>query len=376
MKNSVKNLLLIETFMFIIIISNFFISNVFSNYIYSIFLLISLGIIILIYGIDLKLSIKQKRVLTNLLIALMIYFLVIYASGLFIGFNRTIYTFSLNNWINNIIPTICIIILMEFIRYELIKKSANNKLIVIISCILMILFEISINFKLYNFSIPDDIYEFVGIIVFASISKNIFLTIQCIYTDYLNNIIYRLIMELYIYIVPIVPAFGPYVNSVLLIALPVIMSFVIYSSIKKTTEDKPKNKKINNIFFYIAFIIMAFILGLNSGFFKYQTLTVGSNSMVPYMAKGDVIVVEKLNDIEKKKIKKGELLIFKYDNKIISHRVYEVIKRNDGVYFRTKGDNNDQVDSTIINTKDVIGVSNIRIKYIGLPSVWLQELFK
>ena len=43
--------------------------------------------------------------------------------------------------------------------------------------------------------------------------------------------------------------------------------------------------------------------------------------------------------------------------------------------FRTKGDANDQVDNTLIREKDVIGVLRYRIRYIGLPSIWVQELF-
>lgn len=376
MKKSIKNLFIIEIFMIIAIFFNFFISNVFNNYIYFLFLFTILFVLIKIFGIDLKPSIKQKSTLVSMLIVILLYFLITYLSGIFIGFNRTIYSFNLNNFINNIIPVLCIIVSTELIRYQLIKKSNNDKLIVIFSIILFILFEISINFKLYNFSTPDQIYEFIGMIIFASISKNIFMTIQCIYTDYINNIIYRVIMELYIFLVPIVPALGPYVNSILLIIIPVILCFVVYSNIKIKILDKPNARKSTNAIYYIALFILIVLFCLNSGFFKYQTLTIGSNSMQPYISKGDVIIVKKMNSDEKNKIKKGDLLVFKYDKKIISHRVYQVLKRDDGIYFRTKGDNNDQVDSTIIDTKSVIGVSNIRIKYIGIPSVLLQELFK
>ena len=376
MKSSIKNILLIEFVMFILLFINFFITNVFNNYIYSIFLGLILILLISIYGIELKPSVKQKRVLQSILITVMIYFLITYLSGLFVGFNKTIYSFNLTNFINNIIPTILIIVLSELVRYEMIRKSNYNIWVVITSCILFIVFELSINFKLYDFSIPDEAYQYIGIVLFASISKNIFMTIQMVYTDYINNIIYRIIMENYIYIIPIVPALGPYVNSVLLIALPIILCFVTYGSIKLMKNERPRNRKKSNILYIIIFIIMLIILMLNSGFFKYQTLTVGSNSMKNFMSKGDVIIIRKATEEEKLKIKKGQILIFKYDKKIISHRVYEVIKRKDTVYFRTKGDNNDQVDSAIIKTSDVIGTLSYRIKYIGLPSIWLQELFK
>lgn len=69
-------------------------------------------------------------------------------------------------------------------------------------------------------------------------------------------------------------------------------------------------------------------------------------------------------------------MVFRWNNKIISHRVYNVIKKDGKVYFKTKGDNNDQVDNNIAKEKDVIGTVSFRIKYIGLPSIWLREALR
>ena len=98
--------------------------------------------------------------------------------------------------------------------------------------------------------------------------------------------------------------------------------------------------------------------------------------MIPYMARGDVVVVEKYKEDELYKIKKGDILLFYYNEKIISHRVIKITKKQNEYYYKTKGDNNDQPDAGIVDKKRIIGVEKIRIKYIGLPSVWLQEIFK
>ena len=113
----------------------------------------------------------------------------------------------------------------------------------------------------------------------------------------------------------------------------------------------------------------------NSGFFKYQNMTIGSNSMKNYMSKGDVIVLEKLKGDELKELNKDDILVFRYNTKIIAHRIYEVINKNNEIYFRTKGDANDQVDNNLVRQDDVIGILRFRIRYIGLPSIWIQELF-
>lgn len=376
MKNSIKKILIIQFIMLLTIFLNFFWNNILNGYKSIFFLGLILLILIVIFGIDLKKSIKEKPVLTNILICVLAYFIITYIFGLFIGFNKTIYHFGLTNLFTNILPLFIQIILMELIRYQMINKSNKDKKVLVLSFVIFVFFEISISINLYNFNILEEIYEFIGLIVLTSISKNLFLTILCMNTDYINPIIYRIIMELYIFIVPIVPDFGPYMSSILSILFPILLSYVTIDIIKKTIIDKPKTKKCNKIIYESIIIIILLIVLLNSGIFKYQTLTIGSDSMRKYLYKGDVIVIEKLSKSEVKTIKKGDILIFKYDNKIISHRVYEKIKKNNKIYFRTKGDNNNQVDNNIVKINDVIGISKFRIKYIGLPSVWLKELLE
>jgi signal peptidase len=75
-------------------------------------------------------------------------------------------------------------------------------------------------------------------------------------------------------------------------------------------------------------------------------------------------------------IKEGDILVFKHEGIIVTHRVVE-IKQEDGHYqFTTQGDNNDQPDAFPSNESHVIGRVVIINKYIGFPTVWLSELFK
>ena len=51
------------------------------------------------------------------------------------------------------------------------------------------------------------------------------------------------------------------------------------------------------------------------------------------------------------------------------------MERENDSYYITKGDNNSQADSGSINDSSVIGIAKYRIKNIGLPSIWLNEMF-
>ena len=233
----------------------------------------------------------------------------------------------------------------------------------------------SIGLHNYNLSIKDELYEFIGIVSIGSVAKNILMTTYCIRGDYFNSIVYRLVMELYGFIVPIVPGFSIYIDSVLIIIVPIITCFVVIN-MKEKTIIKPQNRRKNNIVFLTVFFILLFLVLLNSGLFKYQTIVIGSNSMKPKIEKGDVVLIERLNDKEKDKLKVGDILIFKSQNKIICHRIYRIIERNNNKYYVTKGDYNEKPDSGVTDNKNVIGVVKLKFKKLGLISVWLNELFK
>lgn len=372
MKKSLKQLLTIQIFMLLVIITGFFYGSIFENNLEVLFLLVSFIALYSVFKIDLKNDYKYKQILKIVITCLLFYFVFIYVAGLFTGFAKTIYTFNFNNFIYNIIPTIIYIILMECIRTIYINKSNNNKIIIILSCIIFILYDSFSKYYLYDFKVSDELYEYIGLIVLTSIARNIFLTILCSKSNVINCVIYRIITEIYIFLVPIVPNFGPYINSVLEIALPLIIGLILIRPPIRILSSPKKSKYSRTLSVVITAILLLIVL-LNSGFIKYQMFVIGSNSMNTYIYRGDVIIARRTNDKEIKNIKKGEILVFRYNNKIISHRVYKIIKRDNKLYFKTKGDNNDQVDDNIVKEKDIIGTVSFRIKYIGLPSIWLRE---
>ena len=375
MKDSIKKILAIQIITLFIIIASFFLPFLFDGYLFLVFLLLVGLAVYLAIGLDIRRNPKSSVLMKNLLIYLMIFFILIYLSGLFIGFNTTIYTLNFTNLVKNIIPTIATIIVSEILRYQFIKKSNNNKLVIVLSFLIVFGIDLCLGFYNYNFNEKNQIYEYIGLVALASLTRNILMTLFCTKTDYTNAIVYRLVMELYIYIIPIVPGFGPYLNSIILIIFPIVLSFMTMNSVRKEKIKKPKEKRKADVIFVIVLVILVSLVLINSGLLKYQSLVIGSDSMLPYMERGDVVVIEKLNSKEQKELKKGDIIVFRYDNKIISHRIYKIEEKEDKRYYVTKGDNNDQPDNGVRDDKNVIGVVRLKIDKIGLPSVWLSELF-
>jgi signal peptidase I len=81
---------------------------------------------------------------------------------------------------------------------------------------------------------------------------------------------------------------------------------------------------------------------------------------------GDLLIV-KMGDVNKIQI--GDIVTYKPNDtaqSFVTHRVVEIIPPNDmqGLYFRTKGDHNNTIDSKI-KAEQVVGTKVISIRYLG-----------
>lgn len=144
----------------------------------------------------------------------------------------------------------------------------------------------------------------ICLVVFPSITKNIFLTYLTMKVGYKNGIIYRLITELSTYLLPIFPDFGEYINVLLKTVLPIAImarlnNMFNYYSVRKIKDSRYNNRKLV-LYSFITFALLTIVL-LTSGLFTYQALTIGSGSMSPAIEKGDVIVLKSMKTKKQEK---------------------------------------------------------------------------
>ena len=184
-------------------------------------------------------------------------------------------------------------------------------------------------------------------------------------------------MGIYIYIVPIIPNFSDYINSMLGICLPIILyKYVLHDNIEEKDKidkfDKLDNKiDISNIL--ITGTIICFIL-LLSGILPICVVGVASGSMSPKIEKGDAVIYTKVNS--DKDIEVGDILVFKNGNKTIIHRLVEKKEEDNKIYYVTKGDANNTIDNMNTTINEVKGKVSFKIKYIAYPSIYLNDLLK
>ena len=194
-------------------------------------------------------------------------------------------------------------------------------------------------------------------------------------------IIYLLILTLYEYVMPFVPAPNEYLKSIIYVFLPVIVLFRVIKVSSKYSDDEEYlsrnyNKKSIFILLVIPILITSFLVYFVSGYFKYYAIAIASGSMRPEFDRGSVVVIER---IDKKydnydEIKKGEIIAFRIEDKVVVHRLVNIVNADDEVFYYTKGDANKKQDNYTVEKSDIIGIVKIKVPYIGYPTVWLSEL--
>ena len=145
-------------------------------------------------------------------------------------------------------------------------------------------------------------------------------------------------------------------------------------------SNKIKNKKMTKkIFKYIMLNIMIilFIINLilsfeeNTHILGIYMFNIVSESMEPTLEKDDVVIVKKSDPSI---LQKSDIITFQQEDRIISHRIIDIIKINDMIKFRTKGDNNEIADPNLIESGEVYGKVVFTIKKVGNIITYIQNI--
>ena len=139
-------------------------------------------------------------------------------------------------------------------------------------------------------------------------------------------------------------------------------------------------KKILKIIFWIILIIIVIYSTTiifqkivrkdkTPDFMGYKNFIILTGSMEPTLKPGDIVFVKETTNINEQ-----DIISFKVENAIVTHRVVEIENENGKNFYITKGDANNTNDQMKIEKNDIKGVYLFHIKYLGYPSIWLNEL--
>lgn len=141
-------------------------------------------------------------------------------------------------------------------------------------------------------------------------------------------------------------------------------------------SDNSKSKLIKNIISYIfiaiVFIFMVISILSNLGLLGYKFYDVLTGSMSPTINPGSLIIVKEIDDSE---VKEGDVITFKgtSTSNLTTHRVVEVIEKDNNIKFQTKGDANDVLDPMLVDGNLLVGKVVFNVPYMGKVMSFINQ---
>lgn len=320
---------------------------------------------------------NRNRYISRMLIITLIYYIIYFYFGFFLGFLRSPYSHQIFTIAKNIFNSLVLILAIELSRYIYVSKNKDNKLFLVIFTILLIIMEINIPqvLSLYNVNDKEGLFKYIFQHILPLISLSFLFTYIDTISNYKTIMVYRIITILFIYIMPIFPNINWFLDASQGILVPAFF-FMLFKYVFTKQENLSKRKiRSSKISLTIAIISMASLVAFMLGAFKCEPVTIVSNSMLPTYSRGDVIVYEKMSSDNLIKLEKNSIIVYRVENQLVAHRVVNVIQENGIIKFQTKGDNNNGPDTDLVAINQIVGVYRFHLKYIGYPSVWLNDFF-
>ena len=319
---------------------------------------------------------NTKKFFKVTIIAIFLYLLGIYTSGLAVGFLTNAYSLAPLSIINNIYNVLFFAIAIEIFRYVFInaKENYGRKGYIYVITFLITLLESNLYMGDYAFSSLSSSFKFVTLVFLPILVKNAMCSYLTTKTDYRVSMLYRLIVDLYIFVVPIQPDLNDFFLSITTIILPYII--LVYATrisdepetvtIETYISEKKQIIKLSDVPYMIIMGLLACaILGIG----PVKLIGIETGSMTPSIKIGDAVVVNKL--CNRDELKEGDIVAYENDEHIIVvHRIYKI---NKDETFITKGDYNNSADSKYVTKEQIRGKVMFKIPFIAYPTIYFKK---
>lgn len=339
----------------------------------SVFLILLFIFSIVMFGFaKSKLNRLKKNTTRLVTIVVIIGIILTYCIGVFVGFVRNGYSLAISNIVMNITTPILIIVFTELFRYNIIRANKNKFKMVILFTALLTILELQMNMLLIANWGFEEIFVVITTIAIPIIAKNMVLSYLSYQVGYQPCLMYRLILEIYIFLVPYLPKFGDYLNSMFGLILPMVLFICSLEDIERQDigEEQEYISKKADLWNIPIYIVMTISIILISRIFPVFAIGVGSESMTGAINKGDAVIACK---VKEENIAVNDVIVFQAKNKILIHRVVEIEEIDGEKYYRTKGDVSGTRDNIDITIDKIYGEVKLKIPFIAYPSVWLTE---
>ena len=315
-------------------------------------------------------SINKKEVILLSAIVGALFVIFMHMSGLYFGYYKNPYFITFKLFLITILPTVIIIVTSEIIRSVLLaQKSKLVSLFAFLSCTLAEVLAFS---NVAGITGMNKFMDLVGLTLFPAISANVYYHFSSRRFGTVPNIVFRLIVTLYSYFLKTVSAMSDAIFSMIKLILPIILLALIAALFEKKPKlAKKKGKKLTAIGVLLATAAIVSVSMLISCQFRFGAIVVATESMTGEINKGDMIIYEQYKD---QRIEEGQVIVFLQNKHRVIHRVVKIETVGGETRYYTKGDANDANDLGYRTDADIVGLTDMKIAYVGYPTLWMRNL--
>lgn len=316
-------------------------------------------------------SVHRKTIAMILTVAAVFFIALYYISGIFLKYFKNPYASTFGSSVIHISTIVISIISIEIIRNILLAQE--SRLTAVLITLAAITLDVIISTKTVTMLTINSFMDLVGLVLFPSVTANLFYNYVSARYGALPNAIYRLIITLYVYVIPVLPGMADSLLAFLRLLSPILIyAFIDALYEKKRKYAAKRTGKAGLIGITAAFVLVISIVMLISAQFRFRLIVIATESMTGEINKGDAVIYERYDG---EKIDVGQVIVFDKDGSKTVHRVIDMQYINGETRYYTKGDANDVVDLGYVVEENILGTVNFKVSYIGYPTLWMHELF-
>ena len=317
-------------------------------------------------------SFNKREVLLLVSVFAFLFITMYFLSGLVWGFVISAKgNITLLSLFTIILPIMIIITLTEIIREILLSQP--TRVTTLFSYAIGVISDLVCAGGFVGIRSSSTLTDFLGMTLFPALTANLLFNYLSHRYGKMPPIIYRYLLTLYLYLIPVISDVPKALHSFGLILLPIIVHLFIDALFeKKVKKALKKQRKWQWLLFALAILLLLCFILMISCQFRFGIIVIATESMSGEIEMGDAVVFEQYEKYGE--IKEGDIIVFEENNRRVVHRVVEINTVNGQREYITKGDANEGNDAGVRTDNNIIGIVRLKILYIGHPSLWLREI--
>ncbi len=297
--------------------------------------------------------------------------------GIIQGFGKSPYNLTPLGILTNIWTVSSVLIGREMIRAYVINSHKGIKSKIVFGVVVLIMTFTNIRLaEIKGLSDLEAWTIFMAEKLMPELCHNLLATYLVMYAGPLASILYLGMIEAFMWLSPILPNINWLGKGVIGMLIPIFCLVYIHTQyLKLTKKTKMYKEKQEKLIEWVPFTLITIsFIWFVAGVFPIYPSAIATGSMQPLIDPGDVILLEKIKDMEDvKHLKVGDVIQFKRGEILITHRIIEVVEEQNGFVFRTKGDNNSVEDRQVVIPENLKGILKGIVPKVGYLTILLKS---